>query len=135
MFRKRRSGSVSSASVHSLTDSGSVSGLNDVRIVGHVREITFRDVTPESDVCSSRSSTVLDNEDSVESLTRMMKRDLLSERTVFLDALEGGEGELRREDTMKSVYLDALGEDDSLDKKETLEISVVAEVHERSLRG
>jgi hypothetical protein len=130
MFRRKRSGSLSSSSVHSFSDIGSVSGLEDTRIVGQVREIIFRDGTPDSDVCSSRSSIVFDNEDSVDTLTNMMKRDLLSERTIFLDALEGDEAEMRREETMKSVYVDALDDDESLENKTAIEISLVAEVHE-----
>jgi len=61
----------------------------------------------------------------------LMRRDFLSERTIFLDAL--GEGDMGRTETMTSVYVDALsGEEDRVEVKETMEVTVVAEVHDGS---
>ena len=58
-----------------------------------------------------------------------MRRDFLSERTIFVDAV----GEMGRTETMKSVYVDALsGEEDeeTVEVKQTMEVTVVAEVHD-----
>ena len=44
---------------------------------------------------------------------------------------EQREGELiQRYDTMKSVYVDALEDDEPIQVKETMEIAVVAEIHD-----
>ena len=46
-----------------------------------------------------------------------MRRDFLSERTIFVDAV----AEMGRTETMKSVYVDALsGEEETVEVKETM---------------
>jgi len=83
---------------------------------------------------------------------RGMARDIFSGRTIFLDALERHDDdllnphgqqdfmdpygdddkavEIHRYDTMKSVYVDALDDDQPIPLNETMEISVVAEIHD-----
>jgi len=72
----------------------------------------------------------LSRKDSQESLSVGIKRDLFSERTLYMDALDGQEGEIQRFDTMKSVYVDAMDGLEKVEVKESMEIAVVAEVHE-----
>jgi len=95
-------------------------------VVSHVQEIFLRDDTPETVVTEA---TTVDEE--MEGM--VMKRDFLSERTIFVDAMGDGDGEMGRTETMKSVYVDALsGEEESVEVKETMEVTVVAEVHDGS---
>jgi len=131
LFRKRgrqRSPSLSSALSESFGELESVSSVENFRIIGHVEEITFRDGSPESQV-SSDACTVCSREGEVESLNKVIKRELYSDRTIFLDALDGQE-EMSQIDTMKSVYGHALDGEENIEVKETMEIGVVAEVNE-----
>jgi hypothetical protein len=59
-----------------------------------------------------------------------MKRELFSERTIFVDTLDDREGDMQRIDTVKSVYVESLDVEEKLEVKETIEIAVVAEVNE-----
>ena len=90
-------------------------------MIGHAQEIYLRDNTPDT-----VSSTGTEEE--------VIKRDFLSERTIFVDAREDvGEGDMERTETMKSVYVDALsGEEDNVEVKESMEVTVVAEVDDGS---
>src|ERR1700685_2966068 len=122
--KRRRSPSLSSAASDStlphyplLGALSSASSIEDIRVVGHVQEIFLRDDTPE---------TVTTDAEEEE---RVMRRDFLSERTIFVDAV----GEMERTETMKSVYVDALGgeeEEETVEVKETMEVTVLAEVHD-----
>jgi phage baseplate assembly protein W len=122
--KHRRSPSLSSAASDStlpnyplLGELSSASSIEDIRVVGHVQEIFLRDDTPE---------TVTTDEEE-----RVMRRDFLSERTIFVDAVE----EMGRTETMKSVYVDALSEEEeTVEVKETMEVTVVAEVHDGRVR-
>jgi hypothetical protein len=129
--------------------------LEDIRIVScGVEEIVLRDQTPESEISSASSTLTRKNsedytygyEDSNNNMgeARGMARDIFSGRTIFMDALERHddhhqhnyvdeqrEGELiQRYDTMKSVYVDALEDEEPIQVKETMEIAVVAEIHD-----
>jgi hypothetical protein len=176
-FRKRRrSASVSSATSEKsdlANDAESMAtgcagisntpSLEDIRIVSCVEEIVLRDGTPESEISSSSSMTLgRKNSEDMGTFQEMggdgirggggMARDIFSGKTIFVDALEHGEGELyneqrerdvregdegedgedrgvQRYDTMKSVYVDAL-EHETIEVKQTMEIAVVAEIHE-----
>jgi hypothetical protein len=126
LFRKRRRRpSLSSEVSQTFSDLSRHSSHEDVRVIGHVEEIKFRDDTPESMYSDS-----LSRKDSQESLSVGIKRDLFSERTLYMDALDGQEGEIQRFDTMKSVYVDAMDGLEKVEVKESMEIAVVAEVHE-----
>ena len=134
--------------------------LEDIRIVSCVEEIVLRDRTPESEISSAGSSLTRkdsteegDKEfgDGDGERGRGMARDIFSGRTIFLDALERHDDllnphgqqdfmdpysdddkavEIHRYDTMKSVYVDALDDDQPIPLNETMEISVVAEIHD-----
>jgi hypothetical protein len=130
------------------------SSNEDLRVLGHVQEIKlndeFSDTASESGVSesmiseirseslgvSSRTSTIT-RRGSVETLSdsSSLKRDFLSGRTVCLDALdtieqvENGEV-LERVESKESVYEDALTGEEKLEVKQTMEITVVAEVHD-----
>ena len=133
--RRRRSSSASSALSDTFSElSGEMSktpSMEDIRVMGHVQEIVLRDVSPESAI-SSDVSTVISRKESVETLAPGLARDLFSDGALYVDALEGKEGEMQRYDTMKSVYVDATdGETmEEVEVKETVEITVVAEVQE-----
>lgn len=98
----------------------------------------FRNCTPESGVSSS-SSTVC-SRDSVD-LAPVVKRDGFSEKTMFWDALDMQDAELRRLDTFNSVFVDAAEENEEeeeeaekgVEVKETMEVAVVAEVQDGML--
>ena len=131
LFRKRghqRSPSLSSALSESFGELESVSSVENFRIIGHVEEINFRDRSPESQV-SSDACSVCSREGDLESLNQVIKRELFSDRTIFLDGLDGQE-EMPRIDTMKSVYGNALDGEENFEVKETMKIDVVAEVNE-----
>ena len=124
LFRKRgrqRSLSLSSALSESFGELESDSSVENIRVVGRVEEIMFRDESPESDACSVCSREVEGNQ--------AIKQELFSERTIFLDAIDGEE-EMSGIDTMKSIYVDTLDGEEKFEVKETMEIAVVAEVNE-----
>ena len=133
--KRRRSPSLSSATSDStlpsyplLGELSTASSIEDIRVIGHVQEIFLRDGTPET-VASSTEGGELSREGSVEEM--VMKRDFLSERTIFVDAVEEGDEAMGRTETMTSVYVDALsGEEEKVEVKETMEVTVVAEVHD-----
>jgi hypothetical protein len=66
----------------------------------------------------------------VENLNQVIKRELFSEKSIFVDALDGREGDMQWSDTIMSISGDELDGDDKLEVKETMEIAVVAEVHD-----
>jgi len=135
LFRKRRrSPSLSSALSDSLSElsedfSSNKPSLEDIRVMGHVQEIVLRSETPESGI-SSCASTVFSRKESVETLSPGMARDLFSDGALYVDALEGNEGDMQRFDTMKSVYVDAVDGEEEVEVKETMEVTVVAEVQD-----
>jgi len=135
--KRRRSPSLSSAVSDSslpshplLGELSTTSSIEDIRVIGHVQEIFLRDGAPEM-VTSTGGS--LSREGSVEEM--VMKRDFLSEKTIFVDAMEDGEEVMGRTETMKSVYVDALSgeereEDKVVEVRETMEVTVVAQVQD-----
>jgi hypothetical protein len=134
LFRKRkRRSSLSSTTSQTFSELSTVS-LEDVRVMGHLEEIVLREDTPESLISDTESSISRKRSGESltggQSLTTLMKRDLFSERTVYVDALDHQDGEIQRYDTMKSVYLDALDNEQQLEIQETMEITVVAEIHD-----
>jgi hypothetical protein len=131
LFRRRRRGSLSSTSSETFSRDLSASpSLDEIRVVGHVQEITLRAESPES-TTSIDADTVFSRKDSVDTLTPTMTRNLFSEGTIFVDALEDNT-EIQRLDTMKSVYVDALPGEDTIEVTEKMEITVVAEVRDGS---
>ena len=138
LFRKRRrSPSLSSALSDSLSElseeMSKTPSLEDIRVVGHVQEIVLRADTPESGI-SSCANTVFSRKDSVETLAKGMARDLFSDGALYVDALDGKEGEIQRFDTMNSIYVDAVeGEGEGMEEvevNEKMEITVIAEVQD-----
>jgi hypothetical protein len=136
--RRRRSSSVSSSLSDALSevsesDMSKTPSMDDIRVVGHVQEIVLRDVSPESGI-SNDASTVISRKASVETLApgMHMVRDLFSGGTLYVDALDGKEGEIQRFDTMKSIYVDAVeGEvSEVVEVKESIEVTVIAEVQD-----
>jgi hypothetical protein len=124
LFRKRgrrRSPSLSSALSESFGELENDSSADNFRGFGRVEEIMFRDETPESDACSVCSREAEGN--------HVIKQELFSERTIFLDTIDGDE-EMSGTDAMKSVYLDTLDGKEEFEVKETMEIAVVAEVND-----
>ena len=80
----------------------------------------FRDETPESDVCTVCSREAVGNQ--------VMKRELFSEKTIFLDDVDGEN--TSGIDTMKSIYVDTLDGEEQFEVKENMGIAVVAEVND-----
>jgi hypothetical protein len=124
LFRKRnrqRSPSLSSALSESFGQLENDSSVENIRVIGRVEEIMFRDESPESDACTVCSREVERNQ--------VIKRELFSERNIFLDSVDREE-EMSGIDTMKSVYFDAIDGEEQFEVKETTEFAVVAEVNE-----
>jgi hypothetical protein len=134
LFRKRRrSPSLSSALSESFGELESVPSIDNFRVIGNVEEIVFRDGTPESQSLRSESA-VCSREPSVENLNQVIKRELFSDRNIFLDALDGHERDMQRNDTMMSIYVDAVDGNEKLELKDNMEVTVVAEVHDGIVR-
>jgi len=144
-FRKkpRRSPSLSSALSEQFSELQSVSSVENFRVVGHVEEILFGrgEQHPEHSERSSRESTAVDEEEDKAASGKkggviVMKRDLFPEKTIYVDALEHmavvDDKGIERNETASSVYVDALDHDDeqTVEIKEAMEISIVAEVKE-----
>jgi hypothetical protein len=148
LFRRkpRRSPSLTSSLTSALSESfselESVSSVENFRVVGHVEEILFGPEDQEASARSSRESTAVDPDESPEQKEQVaksgvvvMKRELFSERTIYVDALDqltlvDPDKTIERNETMRSVYVDALegDADTKVEIKEAMEISVVAEV-------
>ena len=153
LLRKRKqSPSLRSALSAEFTRLSREDSVDDLRVLGNLQEIRldndFSDTASESAVSegivsygresggmSSNASTIA-RRGSVETLsdTASLKRDLFSGRTVYMDALdlldtEDG-SELQRVDTLQSVYVDALSGEEKLQVKESVQITVMAEVEE-----
>jgi len=145
LFRKkpRRSPSLSSALSEQFSELQSVSSVENFRVVGHVEEILFGagEQRTENAEQSSRESTAVDEEEDNAASGKqggmiVMKRDLFSEKTIYVDALEHmavlDDQGIERNESMRSMYVDALdhGGEQNVEIKEGMEISVVAEVKE-----
>lgn len=141
--KPRRSPSLSSALSESFSELESVSSIENFRVVGHVEEILFRPEDPEASARSSRESTAVEDDEPPEqkdpvarSGVVVMKRELFSEQTIYVDALDQltlvdpDLKAMERNETMGSVYVDALegDADTKVEIKDAMEISVVAEV-------
>jgi len=130
LFRKRqRRPSLSSALSESFRELESVPSIENFRVIGNVEEIVFREGTPESQSLRSESA-VCSRAASVENLNQVIKRELFSDQTIFLDTLDGHERDMQRNDTTVSIYVDAMDGNEKLNLKDNMEVTVVAEVHD-----
>ena len=136
LFQNRKrtsslSSAISAAYAESFNDRSSISSTEDIRVIGHVEEIILRNDRPESAITSSATTTY--SSDSVD-LPPLLKKELFSDNTIFVNPLEDQDGEIQRLDTFNSVYMDALEEERELEVKDTMEIAVVAEIQDGTSR-
>lgn len=96
-------------------------------MIGHVEEIVLRDPNHRSSV-PRPASTGFTRETSVKSFSPMIRREVFSGTNMFEDGEEETEEEMEQFDTMKTVYVDTMDEEESLEVSDAMEIAVVAEV-------
>jgi hypothetical protein len=150
--KPRRSPSLQSALSEAFSELETVSSVENFRVVGHVEEIVFSAAAGgELSQHSSRESTAVDDDETPLEERQdgekgggmvVMKRELFSDKTIYVEALDHlpvvGDKSVGKNATMRSSYVDALDIDDgeeNVEIKETMEISVVAEIKDGTAMG